>query len=93
MISKKTKVKTRVKATTKPDGVTEEILDALEACRQEKGMTLADLSREAGINYTYVQQLLRVRDDEGHRHSPTLDKLAPIARALGLRLKLVRDRR
>lgn len=92
MISKKVTGKKRLKATTPPDPATEEIMDALEARRQSTGMTLIDLARAAGVNYTYVQQLLRVRGENEHRHSPTLDKLAPIARALGMRLKLVRDR-
>ncbi len=74
------------------DDMTDEILDALEERRQSLGITLESLANESGSAYPYVQQLLRGRSAEKTRHSPTLDKLAPIARALGMRLKLVRDR-
>lgn len=84
--------KKRVKASTPPDPATDEILDALEEKRQQAGMSLVDLATVSGVGYQYVQRLLRARHLEEHRHSPTLDKLAPIARALGMRLKLVRDR-
>lgn len=83
--------KSRRKTTT-PDPLTDEILDALEERRRSHGITLVDLARESGSAYPYLQQLLRGRGDDKTRHSPTLDKLAPIARALGMRLKLVRDR-
>lgn len=93
MISKKrTTEAIRVKSTTLPDPVTDMILDALEERRQAVGISLVDLARQSGVGYQYVQRLLRARHLEEHRHSPTLDKLAPIARALGMRLKLVRDR-
>lgn len=82
-----------MKVTTPHDPATEELLRILEGRRVAAGMTLSRLAELSGVGYQYVHGLLRAIDNESRRHSPTIDKLAPIARALGYRLKLVRDRR
>lgn len=88
--SVRTQTKVRSKARTIPDPITDQILDALEEKRQTLGVSLHQLAKESGTQYGYVQQMLRSRHVEDKRHSPTLDKLGPIARALGYTLKLVR---
>lgn len=86
----RTQTKVRTKAKTIPDPITDKILEALEEKRQLQGVSLHQLAEQSGTQYSYVHSMLRSRHDEDKRHSPTLDKLGPIARALGYTLKLVR---
>lgn len=92
-IATRERTKVRTKAKTIPDPITDQILDALEEKRQLLGVSLHQLAEQSGTQYGYVQQMLRSRHVEDKRHSPTLDKLGPIARALGYTLKLVRCKR
>ncbi len=61
----------------------QQALQALQAARERRGLSLADMSRRSGIDRARLSRL----ESDGHAN-PTLDTLGRIARALGGELRV-----
>jgi DNA-binding Xre family transcriptional regulator len=60
---------------------TQELLEELKAAREQKGLSLADLTERTGMDDAALTQL-----ETGQHPNPTLDTLARYAEAVGKRL-------
>ena len=58
-----------------------ELCDKLKAARQEKGLSLADLTELTGMDRAAISKL-----ETGQRTNPTIDTLVRYAQAVGRRL-------
>jgi transcriptional regulator with XRE-family HTH domain len=59
----------------------EELLGQLKAAREEKGMSLADVSERTGMDRSALSKL-----ETGQRSNPTVETLVRYAEAVGKRL-------
>lgn len=57
------------------------ILEQIKKCREEKNITIQELSEITGISYNYLYQL-----EKGYKINPSLQTLEKLVEALGLEL-------
>lgn len=60
-----------------------EILAAITTARKQRDISEAELSRITGIERRYLGRML------SGKHSPTLDKIVLLCKAVGVRIELV----
>jgi transcriptional regulator with XRE-family HTH domain len=66
--------------------MSQSIIDAIKSEMSSKGISGRKLSEMSGVSMQYMYGILR------GEHSPTIDKLAKLASALGMTIQLVEDR-
>lgn len=66
----------------KSERMTENIIAAINAAKEQQGISGKELSARSGVSMQYLYGILR------GEHSPTLDRLAAICAALGLSLTI-----
>ncbi len=63
------------------DGLLQEVLQQLKVAREEKGLSLADVTDKTGMDRSALSKL-----ETGQRPNPTVETLARYAEAVGKRL-------
>jgi DNA-binding XRE family transcriptional regulator len=61
----------------------DDLLKQLKVAREEKGLSLSDLTRLTGMDRSALSKL-----ETGQRHNPTIETLARYAEAVGKRLMI-----